>query len=157
MALTTRGEQLRKVQDEGLTLFEKKNKDYGDAFATYGTVGVLVRIGDKIMRQQNITNKGVTLVDDEQLRDTLIDLHNYAGMAVMLMDSEFKEEPILENNGEKVISWGIYGTNGDVYTRTQTRVCTTIIKEECTCNAFKYSRNNTCKHILNSDNFNTIN
>ena len=78
-------------------------------------------------------------------------------MAVMLMDSEFKEEPILENNREEVISWGIYGTNGDVYTRTQTRVGNTIIKEECTCMAFKYSKNNTCKHILNSDNYNTIN
>ena len=26
------------------------------------------------MRLQNITNKGITLVDDEKLRDTLIDL-----------------------------------------------------------------------------------
>ena len=149
--------QLKTIQEEAAKLFERKNKDYGDAFATYGTVGVLVRIGDKIMRQQNITNKGVTLVNDEQLRDTLIDLHNYAGMAVMLMDSEEQKEPILENNREEVITWGIYGENGDLYTRTQTRVGSNIIKEECTCMAFKYSKNNTCKHILNSNNYNTIN
>ena len=89
MALS-RVEQLIKVQKEGLNLFEQKNRDYGDAFATYGAVGVLVRIGDKIMRHQNITNKGITLVNDERLRDTLIDLHNYAAMAIMLLDEEEK-------------------------------------------------------------------
>ena len=43
---------------------KKKNKDYGDAFATYGPVGVLVRIGDKIQRLQNITSKGINLNRD---------------------------------------------------------------------------------------------
>ena len=80
--------QLDLIQLEGRNLFEKKNKDYGDAFATYGPVGVLVRIGDKIQRYQNINNKGINLVDDESLRDTLIDLHNYAAMAIMLMDEK---------------------------------------------------------------------
>ena len=84
--------QLHYVQQEALDLFEKKNKDYGDAFAVYGTVGVLVRIGDKLSRFTNISNSGVQLVDNEGLRDTLIDLHNYAGMAVMLLD---------ENNEKK--------------------------------------------------------
>jgi hypothetical protein len=84
-----RVEQLKNVQNEGLELFRKKNQDYGDAFATYGAVGVLVRIGDKIQRLQSITNKGINLVEDERLRDTLIDLHNYAGMAVMLMDEHY--------------------------------------------------------------------
>jgi len=86
-----RVEELKIIQQEGLTLFEKKNQDYGDAFATYGTIGVLVRIGDKIQRLQSITNRGITLVEDEKLRDTLIDLHNYAGMAIMLIDENKKE------------------------------------------------------------------
>jgi len=81
-----RPKQLRNVQDEALELFKKKNTDYGDAFANYGAIGVLVRMGDKISRLQHITNKGITLVDDEALRDTLIDLHNYSAMAVMLLD-----------------------------------------------------------------------
>ena len=79
-------EQMKKVQKEGLELFSRKNKDYGDAFANYGTVGVLVRMGDKIQRLQSITASGITLNKDEKLRDTLIDLHNYAAMAIMLMD-----------------------------------------------------------------------
>ena len=35
---------------EAFETFLRKNKDYGDAFATYGPVGVIVRIGDKIPR-----------------------------------------------------------------------------------------------------------
>jgi len=77
---------MKVIQAEGLDLFKRKNADYGDAFATYGPVGVLVRIGDKIQRLQSIDKKGITLVDDESLRDTLIDLHNYAAMAIMTMD-----------------------------------------------------------------------
>lgn len=80
--------QILKVQTEALELFAKKNADYGDAFANYGAVGVIVRMGDKIARLANITNKGINLVEDEKIRDTLIDLHNYAAMAIMLMDEE---------------------------------------------------------------------
>jgi len=83
-----RVEQMMKVQREGLELFKKKNTDYGDAFATYGAIGVLVRMGDKIARLQSITTKSVSLVDSESLRDTLIDLHNYSTMAIMLLDED---------------------------------------------------------------------
>jgi len=82
----TRVEQMSKVQKEGLELFTKKNADYGDAFANYGPVGVIVRLGDKIQRLSSVSKNGVTLVNNESLRDTLIDLHNYAAMAIMLMD-----------------------------------------------------------------------
>lgn len=82
----TRIGQMKTVHDESLALFTRKNADYGDAFATYGPVGVIVRMGDKIQRLLSVSKKGVALVDSESLRDTLIDLHNYAAMAVMLID-----------------------------------------------------------------------
>jgi len=82
--------QMQKVQDEGLELFKKKNTDYGDSFANYGPVGVIVRLGDKINRLSSVTQKGVNLVDTESVRDTLIDLHNYAAMAIMLLDEKKK-------------------------------------------------------------------
>lgn len=53
---TNRVNQMEKVQKEGLELFKKKNADYGDAFANYGPIGVLIRMGDKISRLQSITN-----------------------------------------------------------------------------------------------------
>ena len=82
--------QMQKVQAEGLELFKKKNTDYGDSFANYGPVGVIVRLGDKINRLSSVTQKGVNLVDTESVRDTLIDLHNYAAMAIMLLDEKKK-------------------------------------------------------------------
>lgn len=81
-----RVEQMQSVQNEGLELFKKKNADYGDAFANYGAIGVLIRMGDKISRCQTISNNSINLVNTESLRDTLIDLHNYAAMAIMLID-----------------------------------------------------------------------
>jgi len=75
------------VQEEALELFKMKNKDYGDAFANYGSIGVLVRMGDKISRLVNI-DKNKIEIKDEKMRDTLIDLHNYAAMAIMLLDEQ---------------------------------------------------------------------
>jgi hypothetical protein len=45
-------------------------------------------MGDKIARLQSISTKSVSLVDTESLRDTLIDLHNYSAMAIMLLDED---------------------------------------------------------------------
>jgi|TARA_B110000305_G_C18814893_1_gene348711 hypothetical protein len=83
-------EQMKTIQKEGLELFIKKNIDYGDAFAKYGVIGVLMRIEDKLHRSMSITKNGVNLINDEGIRDTLIDLHNYAAMALMLIDEPTK-------------------------------------------------------------------
>jgi hypothetical protein len=80
--------QMMEIQKEALELFRRKNADYGDAFANYGTTGVIMRMGDKMQRFVSITKTGVNLVDTESLRDTLIDLHNYSAMAIMLLDEE---------------------------------------------------------------------
>ena len=34
----------------------------------------------------SITKNGVNLINDEGIRDMLIDLHNYSAMALMLLD-----------------------------------------------------------------------
>lgn len=78
--------QMTQIQKNALELFTRKNADYGDAFAKYGVIGVLMRIEDKIQRCLSITKSGVQLVNDESIRDTLLDLHNYAAMALMLLD-----------------------------------------------------------------------
>lgn len=78
--------QMKTIQTEALELFIKKNTDYGDAFSTYGPIGVLMRIQDKLHRFISITKNGINLVNDESLRDTLIDLHNYSAMSLMLID-----------------------------------------------------------------------
>ena len=100
-----RVEQMKTIQTEGLELFRKKNQDYGDAFANYGPIGILVRMGDKISRLQSITAREISLINTESLRDTLIDLHNYSAMAIMLLDenknineNKEKNRKLLSNN-----------------------------------------------------------
>ena len=83
-----RVKQMTEIQREALELFTRKNADYGDAFAQYGVIGVLMRIEDKIQRSLSITKNGINLVNDEKIRDTLLDLHNYAAMALMLLDEK---------------------------------------------------------------------
>ena len=86
--MSNRVSQMIEIQKEALSIFTKKNHDYGDSFATYGPVGVIVRMGDKIQRLQNISKKGIVMVNDESVRDTLLDLHNYCAMAMMLLDED---------------------------------------------------------------------
>ena len=83
--MVDRVEQLKTIQENALELFKRKNRDYGDAFAKYGLIGVLMRIRDKLERSISITRNRITLVDDESIKDTLLDLHNYAAMALMLI------------------------------------------------------------------------
>ena len=77
--------QLKTIQQEAFELFVQKNKDYGDAFAKYGIVGVMMRIQDKLSRIMSITDNNIAMVKNESLRDTLLDLHNYAAMGIMLL------------------------------------------------------------------------
>jgi hypothetical protein len=79
---------MRKIQSEALSLFKRKNADYGDAFATYGPIGVIMRMQDKISRLMSISNRKIVLVKDESIIDTLMDLHNYSAMALMLLREE---------------------------------------------------------------------
>jgi hypothetical protein len=47
-----------------------------------------MRIEDKIQRSLSISKNGVNLVNDEGMRYTLLDLHNYDAMALMLIEEK---------------------------------------------------------------------
>lgn len=65
----------------------KKNHDYGDSFGKsfqkYGIVAGLVRMEDKWNRLQNLTLSDKQMVNDESIKDTLLDLANYCLMLHM--------------------------------------------------------------------------
>jgi hypothetical protein len=85
----------RNVCNELNNLYEKKNRDYGDSFhKTYleeGMAMARIRLTDKLERFKKLTREGGRAVKDESIRDTLIDLANYAIMTVMEMDREAEE------------------------------------------------------------------
>jgi hypothetical protein len=76
-------------------LYRLKNRDYGDSFhKTYleeGMAMARIRLTDKLERFKKLTREGGRAVKDESIRDTLIDLANYAIMTVMEMDREAEE------------------------------------------------------------------
>lgn len=73
------------------TLYAKKNHDYGDSFHEMfleeGWASARIRLTDKLKRFKQLTrNPDSQQVKDESIRDTLIDLANYALMSVMELD-----------------------------------------------------------------------
>jgi len=92
--------QLASIQNKALQLFTKKNNDYGNSFETYGLIGILVRMQDKINRCLSVTNKCILLVD-ETLMDTLLDLHNYAAMGIMFLDYDKEVDENKDDNENK--------------------------------------------------------
>lgn len=73
-------------------LYKRKNHDYGDSFhqtwLEEGFAMSRIRLSDKLNRFKKLSKGGDAQVDDESIRDTLIDLANYAIMTVMEMDIE---------------------------------------------------------------------
>lgn len=68
-------------------LFRVKNRDYGNSFRFWGVIGLLVRLGDKIFRLQQLTQKGYRRrVKDEKIPDTALDLANYSLMLLILLN-----------------------------------------------------------------------
>ena len=73
------------------TLYAKKNHDYGDSFHTTfeeeGMAMARIRLSDKLNRFKSLSRQGgEQQVADESIKDTLLDLANYAIMTVMEME-----------------------------------------------------------------------
>lgn len=96
----------RKIMYDGsIAIIEKKGHDYnrvqqhvGDTLFNLRVAellgiistaerGILVRLSDKFMRLISLMTPGVQeSVDDESLRDTVRDIHNYVDYALMLWE-----------------------------------------------------------------------
>lgn len=88
----TDADRFRSITDKMLTIFRKKNHDYGNSFEQSlfeeGLAAARIRMGDKWNRFKQLSKGEESLVKDESLRDTLIDMANYAIMTVMWMDKQ---------------------------------------------------------------------
>jgi len=82
----------KNIQEEGFELFKKKNADYGNSFEDFGTIGILIRMNDKVKRLMSIEKNNVSLVNTESLRDTLLDLQNYSTLAILELDNSLKSK-----------------------------------------------------------------
>jgi len=73
-------------------LYRRKNADYGDSFhlsfVEEGMAMPRIRLTDKLNRFKALTKNGQALVKDESVKDTLIDLANYALMTILELENE---------------------------------------------------------------------
>lgn len=80
------------ILNELSELYAKKNHDYGDSFhqsfLEEGLAMARIRLWDKLARFKTLTRKGGQEVQDESIRDTLLDMANYAIMTVMELERE---------------------------------------------------------------------
>ena len=91
------------ICDELNSLYERKNHDYGDSFhqtfVEEGLAMTRIRLGDKFSHRNkspglkplprlSANDAGQQQVTDESIRDTLMDLANYAIMTILEMDEE---------------------------------------------------------------------
>ena len=88
----TKIERHKNLCDHLHTLYQVKNKAYGDSFGdTYkklGLISAVTRITDKYNRIVNLAIHPEVDRGDETIKDTLIDLANYAIMTVMEINEE---------------------------------------------------------------------
>lgn len=77
-------------------LYAAKNADYGDSFhSAYIEEGMAmprIRLTDKLNRFKALTCNGQQQVNNESIRDTLLDLANYAIMTIIELDGREKKE-----------------------------------------------------------------
>ena len=65
-------------------LFEKKNADYGNSFADFELIGIIVRLNDKINRILNLGEAPPEIMQvNEKIEDTINDLYNYCVIGLM--------------------------------------------------------------------------
>lgn len=85
-------ERFKEIVAEMATLYENKNKDYGDSFGKsikeHGNIAGIVRMEDKFNRLKSLLNSNEK-PNYESVSDTLTDLANYAIM--MRIELEGKE------------------------------------------------------------------
>lgn len=88
--------KFNKITEEMNALYVKKNHDYGDSFHdTFNKLGIVssvTRLYDKMNRLVSLTSKHEQLVNDESIRDTLIDIANYSVMTIMEIDNQKEKE-----------------------------------------------------------------
>ncbi len=87
----TRYTQHKKLCDSLNDTYRKKNADYGDSFgkgfAEYGMMMPVIRLEDKFLRFKRLALSGEQNVKDESIKDTLLDLANYALMTIVEMEA----------------------------------------------------------------------
>lgn len=96
--------RLKEIHQHEESLYSERNEKYGDSFAKtfqeYGEAVALIRLEDKLNRAKTLVSMGLKDSEGESLIDTLMDLSNYANMAIIELISD-QEKPQEETQEPK--------------------------------------------------------
>lgn len=84
--------EINRIDMECNKILRDKNESYGNSYKTDGFVGLVLRMGDKLMRLKHLEKNKLEIVVNESIRDTLLDLRNYTTLALIELDN-------MENGG----------------------------------------------------------
>jgi hypothetical protein len=102
----SQSERFYELLEEMKTTHDAKRHDYAseeDVFANFRTCeqagipawkGCCVRLGDKFSRIMGFAKKEKLKVKDESIKDTLIDMANYAIIALILYEEELEKDRV---------------------------------------------------------------
>lgn len=83
-----KSEEFKSITSQMHDTYIKKNHDYGNSFGKsmdeFGIASAIIRMNDKLERLKTLSKKE-SMVKDESVKDTLLDLANYAIMTVMYL------------------------------------------------------------------------
>jgi hypothetical protein len=90
--MKTKAEMHRDICGVLSRVYEEKNERYGDSFGkTYcdlGIISAVTRMTDKLNRATQLAASRATATEDESIKDTLLDLANYAIMTIIELERE---------------------------------------------------------------------
>ena len=85
----------RDIAESQIRLYESKNADYGNAadklYESYGLTYYLIMLEQKLLRLKNLNNK-TDEANNESIEDSLLDMSNYAILAVESMRKDTKQK-----------------------------------------------------------------
>lgn len=85
------------IQREGLNMLMNKpinqigsetNVKPNESIILSGPIKLIIKLEEKIHKLSPAIDNDFTLLDAETMRDTLMDIHNYSALAVMLLDEK---------------------------------------------------------------------
>jgi len=92
MLADERDRRIEVMFKEDMGLLKRKGHDYASSddslrnFRTWGVLGILIRMDDKMSRLRGYAQGKGFSVQDEGVKDTLRDLRNYSFLAQVLME-----------------------------------------------------------------------
>lgn len=94
-------EELLKIAESIIDTIIKKNADYGDAWQRYGIFTPLIRLNDKLLRVQTLSDGRKALVAGETIKDTILDIVAYGLLALLRM--EWEDLPVKEPHHQPML------------------------------------------------------